>query len=131
MNKAKRVLATAPLNEGKVSSPRAKAGSTVERRVATPSADLVVVRIGDRHKKPAVPSNEKAPVVVARVVRVLNRPGTDRKLIFRSTSGKKVYAYSIDLRDTSKVVREDVSGQRTVGRLVSGKFRALTSAKSE
>jgi hypothetical protein len=90
----------------------------------------VVVKIGERHKKANVSLKEKAPGVVARVVRVTNKPGTDRNRIFRSNSGKTVYAYSIDSRDTSKVVREDVSGQRTVGRLVSGKFRALTSAKS-
>ena len=128
MSKVQRASSTAPLNGQKVST--AKTGSKVERRVATPRADLVVVKIGDRHKKSTVSSKEKAPGVVARVVRVLNRPGTDRNRIFRSTSGKTVYAYFIDSKDTSKVVREDVSGQRTVGRLVSGKFRALTSAKS-
>jgi hypothetical protein len=128
MSKMQRASSNVPLNGEKVST--AKTGSTLERRVATPRADLVVVKIGDGHKKSTISSKEKAPVVVARVVRVLNTPGTDRNRIFRSTSGKTVYAYSIDSRDTSKVVREDVSGQRTVGRLVSGKFRAMTSAKS-
>lgn len=130
MSKTRAASSTAPLNGRKGSTVKANAGSIVERRVATPRPDLVVVKIGDRHQKPAVSLKEKAPGVIARVVRVLNRPGTDRKRIFRSTSGKTVYAYSIDSKDTSKVVREDVSGQRTVGRLVSGKFRALTSAKS-
>ena len=90
----------------------------------------MVVKIGDQRKRATVSLKEKAPGVVAQVVRVMSRPGTDRKRIFRSTSGKAVYAYSIDSKDTSKVVREDASGQRTVGRVVSGKFRALTSAKS-
>ena len=49
--------------------------------------------------------------------RVLKRPGTNRNRTFRSTFGKTVYAYSIDSKDTSKVVREDVSGQRTGGRI--------------
>jgi flagellin-like hook-associated protein FlgL len=130
MSKTRRTASTAPFNGRKISSANAKASSTVERRVATPRPDLVVIKIGDSHKKSAVSLKERVPNVIARVVRVLNRPGTDRKRIFRSTSGKTVYAYSIDSKDTSKVVREDVAGQRTVGRLVSGKFRALNSAKT-
>jgi hypothetical protein len=130
MSKTQGAPSTAPLNGRKVSFAKAKAASKLERRVATPRPDLVVVKIGDRYKKVTVSSKEKAPVVLARVGKVMSRPGTDRARIFRSASGKTVYAYSIDSKDTTKVVREDASGQRTVGRLVSGRFRALNSARS-
>jgi hypothetical protein len=112
------------------SSVKAKAGSISERRVATPRPDLVVVKIGGSQQKATVSVKERAPEVVARVVRVMNKPGTDRNRVFRSDSGKTIYAYSIDSKDTTKVVREDSAGQRTFGRLVSGRFRSLSSAKT-
>jgi hypothetical protein len=130
MSKTQSASSTAPLSGRKVSTAKANAGCIVERRVATPRADLVVIKIGDRYKKVAVSAKEKAPVVVARVGKVMNRPGTDRTRIFRSASGKTVYAYSIDSMDTTKLVREDVAGRRTVGRLVSGRFRASNAARS-
>jgi len=130
MSKTQRTSSSAPLNGRKVSTAKANAGCIVERRVATPRADLVVIKIGDRYKKVAVSAKEKAPVVVARVGKVMNRPGTDRTRIFRSASGKTVYAYSIDSKDTTKLVREDAAGRQTVGRLVSGRFRASNSSRS-
>jgi hypothetical protein len=78
------------------SSVKAKAGSISERRVATPRPDLVVVKIGGSQQKATVSVKERAPEVVARVVRVMNKPGTDRNRVFRSDSGKTIYAYSID-----------------------------------
>jgi hypothetical protein len=131
MSTANRKSSTARLNGRKVTSPKAKVASAFERRVATPRSDLVVVKIGDRYRKVAVSAKEKAPVVLAQVGKVMNSPGTDRTRIFRSSSGKTVYAYSIDSKDTSRVVREDASGQKTVGRFTSGRFRALPSARSK
>jgi hypothetical protein len=101
--------------------------SAIERRVATPRADLWVIKIGDRYRKEAVSPKEKASGVLARVGKVMNKPGTDRKRVFRSISGKPVFAYWIDPKDTSKVVREDVTSRRIVGRLVRGQFRAAST----
>jgi hypothetical protein len=95
--------------------------------VATPRADLLVIKIGERYRKEAVSPKEKASGVLARVGKVMSKPGTNRKRVFRSASGKPVYAYSIDPKDTSKVVREDAIGRRIVGQVVSGRFRAVTS----
>jgi hypothetical protein len=67
--------------------------------------------------------------VLAKLGKVLSKPGIDREVVFKSFAGKKVYAYSIDLKDTSRLVREDAEGKRTIGRFVGGKFRALTAAK--
>ncbi len=101
-----------------------------ERRVVTPRADLVVIKIGDRYAKISASSKERAADVLARVGKVMSKPGANRKRVFRSASGKSVYAYSVDPKDTTKVVRENAAGQRTVGRLVSGRFRAFTSART-
>jgi hypothetical protein len=87
----------------------------------------LLIKIGERYKKEVVSPREKASGVLARVGKVMSKPGTDPKRVFRSISGRPVYAYSIDPKDTSKVIREDVKGKRIVGRLVSGKFRAASA----
>lgn len=51
----------------------------------------------------------------------------NRAAFFRSATGKPVYAYSIYLKDPTKIVREDQAGRKTVGRLVGGRFRAVKS----
>ncbi|MCU1295911.1 MAG: hypothetical protein JWO91_189 [Acidobacteriaceae bacterium] len=96
-----------------------------ERRVATPRADLIVVKVGDRYFKHPVRAQEKASTFVAKIAKATRKPGTSRKSIFRSSVGKTVYAYSVYPRDTTKIVRENAKGERTVGRLVNGRFRAL------
>jgi hypothetical protein len=98
-----------------------------ERRIATPSSDLQVVKIGERGKKPKVTSKEKASFVVAKVGKAMRRPGMDRTLVFKSVSDASVFAYSIDPKDRTRFVREDASGRTTVGRVVSGQFRPSTT----
>lgn len=58
----------------------------------------------------------------------MSKPGVDRSRVFRSISDKPVYAYSIDPKDTSKIVREDAAGRKIVGRVVNGKFRVIAKA---
>jgi hypothetical protein len=96
-----------------------------ERRVATPRADLIVVKVGERYFKHPVRAQEKASTFVAKIAKATRKPGTSRKSIFRSSVGKIVYAYSVYPRDTTKIVRENAKGERTVGRLVNGRFRAI------
>jgi hypothetical protein len=93
--------------------------------VATPRADLFVIKIGDRYQREAVSPRERASGVIVRVGKIMSKPGTDRTRVFKSLSGKPVFAYSIDPKDTSKVIREDSAGKQIVGRLVNGKFRAV------
>jgi hypothetical protein len=99
--------------------------AVVERRIPTPRADLVIVKIGERYKREAVSPDERASRVLARPGKALDKPGTDRARIFKSLSGKPVFAYSIDPKDPSRFVREDVAGNQVVGRVVNGKFRAI------
>jgi hypothetical protein len=101
-----------------------------ERRVATPRPDLFVLRIGDSYGKPQLVRKEQATGVLARLAKALSKPGADRQKLFQSSAAKPVYAYFIEAEDPTKVVREDVSGRRTVGRLVRGRFRALRSPRT-
>jgi hypothetical protein len=79
------------------------------------------------------PLNGKEPAtsILARLGKAISKPGIDRASIFRSESGKKVYAYYISSEDPSKIVREDVSGNKTVGRMVAGRFRPVRSSKTK
>jgi hypothetical protein len=98
-----------------------------ERRVSTPRPDLVVVKIGRPKSTEAVSEREKASTLVAGLVKATRKPGTSRDMIFRSSVGKRVFAYSVYPGDPTKIVREDASGKTSVGRLVNGRFRVLSA----
>jgi hypothetical protein len=100
-----------------------------ERRLETPRPDLVVLRIGERLASVQVHPKEAASGVVAKVAKAMAKPGLTRAQIFQGTSGK-VYAYSIYSKDPSKVVREDASGRKILGRFVTGRFRPLSSGRA-
>lgn len=101
-----------------------------ERRVATPNPNLVVIKIGESSAKPPVSPSLPAVHVLARVAKAMAKPGADRDRLFQSTSNRTVYAYSIDIGDPTKVVREDASGRRTVGRFIGGRFRPVISTRA-
>ena len=117
------------------SSPRKRPSKTSggnrlkEHRVETPRPDLVVVRIGDRLPKVQVHPQERASGLVAKVAKAMAKPGLTRAQVFQGTSGK-VYAYSVYSKDPSKVVREDASGHKTLGRFVTGRFRPMSSGRT-
>src|SRR6266542_6032782 len=89
-----------------------------ERRIATPSRDLLLIKVGERHPKKLVSPRERKSAVLAKLARVIAKPGADRTRVFQSTSRTPVYAYFIDSEDTTQVIREDASGRQTVGRFV-------------
>jgi hypothetical protein len=97
-----------------------------ERRVETPRSDLFVLKIGERTDEFRPSPKERASGVVARVAKAMAKPGVTRAQIFRGAF-RGVYAYSIYSQDPSKVVREDAAGRKILGRLVSGRFRPLSS----
>ena len=102
---------------------------TTEYRVATPRADLVVVRRGKSKSKSGTPlrDTEKSGALIDGIARVTRKPGISRDIVFKSRRGKRVYAYSVYPADTTKIVREDAEGRKTLGRLVHGEFKALRS----
>ncbi len=102
----------------------------LERRVPTPRPDLFVIKVGDRHAGAQASQREQTSGVLAGVAKVMTSPGANRTALFRSSSGKPVYAYFTQTADPAKLVREDSSGPQTVGRFVGGRFRAIRSAKT-
>jgi hypothetical protein len=104
---------------------RSKKANLQERRVSTPRPDLVVIKIGRPKAEPAVADIEKASTLVANLIKATRKPGTSREKVFNSSLGKQVFAYSVDPKDTTKIIREDVSGKTSVGRFLNGRFQAL------
>lgn len=102
--------------------------STVERRLSTPNPNLVVIKIGPRSETSEGPPPEGAASVIAKLANVIRRPGTSRSQVFRSGSGRRVYAYSAYTVDPSMLVREDAAGRKTIGRFVNGRFRPVSAA---
>jgi hypothetical protein len=86
---------------------------------------LVVVKIGRPKIAPAVVETERASTLVANLLEATRKPGTQREGIFHSKVGKRVFAYSVDPRDTTKIIREDATGKTRVGRFLNGRFQAL------
>jgi hypothetical protein len=103
-----------------------KSSVTERRYIATPRSDLIVVKVGENRSKRVVRDKEKASFLVSKIVKATSKPGTNRKTIFNSRLGKRVYAYSVCPKDTNKIIREDSSGKVTVGRFANGSFRVLT-----
>jgi hypothetical protein len=109
-----------------------------------PKEDFAVARIVTQKKKapsPAPPEvaarnpirkgrtpNHGVVDVIAALRRSLSRPGIDRESIFGSATGKTVYAFSILPENPDLLIREDVDGKRTIGRLVKGRFRPVSVA---
>jgi hypothetical protein len=106
---------------------RSKNASLNERRISTPSPDSLVVDVRRPKSKEAVAAKEKASTLVASLLRATRKPGTNREAIFSSNVGKRVFAYSVYPKDTTKIVREDASGKTSIGRFVNGRFRALSA----
>ncbi|MBL8217004.1 MAG: hypothetical protein JNK87_40165 [Bryobacterales bacterium] len=53
----------------------------------------------------------------------------NREKFFRGLPGKRVYAYSVYPKDMTLFVREDEAGNKTLGRLVGGRFRPVKRAQ--
>ena len=87
--------------------------------------NLVLVRRG-RVWSSAVPTPylDTAGVMVPKAGAALDKPGIEKRAVFKRNAPGRVFAYSIHPRDPTKVVRESSDGKQKVGKLVAGKFRA-------
>jgi hypothetical protein len=61
--------------------------------------------------------------VVPYVGKALSKPGISKVVIFQSPVAGKIFAYSVDPFDATKVVREAADGTKRIGRVVAGKFK--------
>lgn len=101
------------------------AADSQEYRVATPRADLIVVRRGKSKSGAGLREAETSSALIDGIAKATRKPGISRDIVFKSRRGKRVYAYSVYPGDVTKIVREDANGKKTVGRLVHGEFKAL------
>lgn len=110
---------TAPAAHLKVS------GGTI---IQTPRSDMVIVRVGKVHPDKKVAADQMANTLVPKMVGVFKKLGVDRTAVFRSHTGKPVYAYSLDPKDPSRIIKEDRAGKQTIGRMATdGTFKAARS----
>jgi hypothetical protein len=105
---------------------RAKRGEIRLRGKRIPALDneLALVRTGSPGKgRVATRRSDEADVMVRKVGRALSKPGIRRGAIFQGRVAGKIFAYSVDPFDATRVVREAADGTRRVGRVVGGKFK--------
>jgi hypothetical protein len=89
--------------------------------ISTPCSDLfVVLHRAPRH---AVPKDQSAATLIPRLAKALCKAGIRRDSVFRSSCGRVVYAYSMDPANPEQLVREEVEGECTFGRIVNGRLR--------
>ena len=92
--------------------------------------DLVLVRTGQPKKRVvSTRAADRARVLVHKVANALQKPGIQKSAVFRGANSTKIFAYSVDPTDPSRVIRESADGTRRVGRLgPDGKFRVADKA---
>ena len=94
------------------------------KRIPGLDKELAMVRTGSPRKgQAATRRSDEADVMVPKVGKALSKPGLRKVAIFQSSLAGKVFAYSVDPFDATKVVREAVDGTTRMGRVVDGKFK--------
>ncbi len=104
---------------------RSASEDSKEQRVPTPRRDLIVVRVGPARSRAKLSDKETSGSLIRGIAKATRKPGIQRTVIFRSRTGKQVYAYSVYPQDVTKIVREDKNGKKSLGRFVNGQFKAL------
>ncbi len=99
-----------------------KANVLPSRSVAS-VAGFELVQVGPKRKRPPIPAEDSASVLVQKVGKALRKPGIDKQTVFRG-GATRVFSYSAYPSDPTRVVREASDGTKRIGRLVKGKFVA-------
>lgn len=94
-------------------------GFVLVKSVKPSWASAKVAKVARSGPSPGSPSSLCA--LLPRVASAFRHPGIDKTVVFKGRSGK-VYAYSIDPSDPSRVIRMSSDGTRAVGKLVGEKF---------
>lgn len=94
--------------------------------MATSRADLFLVRVGA--KPVETPADQAAGPLLRKIGKALSRPGVSREAVFGRAPKHNFFVYSLDPTDPNRMIREDVAGNRTVGRMVNGAFRKVAVA---
>lgn len=123
-------MATKHIRSGQFAMARRKASGQFRvrgERIPQLGPDVMMFRVSSTGGRFVALNHRKADqakVVVPKIARALNRPGLEKKAVFRRFGSGTVFAYFVYDKDPTKVVRETSTGKRLIGRLVSGKFKA-------
>jgi hypothetical protein len=90
----------------------------------TPNKDLSLRVEGSAVRRAPPKPREINGTLLIETSRALGRPGLSRKAVFTDVS---VDSYSVDPSNPRQFVRERADGTKTVGRLVNGQFRRLST----
>lgn len=72
----------------------------------------------------AVNTKESASVLVKEVDEALKKPGIGRGVVFPKGISGKLYSYSLDPSEPSRILRKTRTGKSSVGTLADGRFRS-------
>lgn len=116
------------MTSGKRSPAKTGVSVTGGKLLATSCSDLYLVRVGARPVT-QTPADQLAGPLLRKLGRALSKPGISREAVFGPTPNPKAYAYSIDPANPERMIREDVAGNRTVGRMTNGVFRKIAAGR--
>ena len=112
------------MTAGRRSSTKTGVSVTGGKLLATSCSDLYLVRVGTRPVT-ETPADQLAGPLLRKLGKALAKPGISREAVFGRTANRNAYAYSIDPTNLERMIREDVEGNRTVGRMTNGVFRKI------
>jgi hypothetical protein len=93
------------------------------KRLPTLDKELAIVRTGSPKSRMATRRSDQADVMVRKMGKALSKPGISKAAIFQGRVTGKIFAYSVDPSDATRIVREGPDGTRRIGRVVGGKFK--------
>lgn len=95
------------------------------RPVVSLGDGFVLATTARRNKVGAQPrESETASVLVKKIGQALQTPGISRNVVFPKGIPGRLYTYSVDPDDPSRILRKARDGSRSVGHFIDGRFRA-------
>ena len=95
--------------------------AAVTGKVVSSVPGFVLVKKAASKPTQLVAVSERATTLLPKVAKALSRPGISKDVVFKGMT-HNVYSYSVDVTDTTRVIRVSADGRRSVGRLVGDKF---------
>ena len=72
-----------------------------------------------------IPNSKEPHHLLQKAAKALSKPGIPRSAVFGDGTNKRLFSYSLDSEDPTRLVRVAFDGTRRVGRLVNGKFQPI------
>jgi hypothetical protein len=93
-------------------------------RLATFDKGVAMIRTGPSIRiESFARRSDEAGAMLRKTAKALTKPGISKLLIFKGHKSGKIFAYSADPLDATKVIRESWDGTRRTGKVVGRKFK--------